>query len=244
MQPPSHFLNQHIPRGLISACAISLLAHGVLLGGYLWLQHLHTFKRRPPIQAINTTLVKLGQERPKDLLPRIEKPQPETEPEHTAIKTEPSKTIPTVPVPQKTPIPSAQDRIKNINQVSKALERVQKNSQAYGSPDGSADGTTSDASLAMLGHKYGAEVHRCIQKHYALMGLNPTQVQGKTATVLIKIRRDGSLGTSQLLESSGLPAFDSAVQRAVRLCGKVSPPPEELRETVLQDGLEIVFQPS
>jgi TonB family protein len=228
-------------KGLFAACVGSVCVHAVLLASYLWFQHHSTTRKHPPLQVLNTTLVKLGKERPKDLLPRITSPEPPAAP---------PVNIPTTPTskpaskPEEPVLPSAKERLQSLSKVSQALQRLQKQPTQEGSPDGSQNGTVSDASLAMLGNKYGAEIHRCIQKHYAVLGLNPTQVQGKTATVLIKIRIDGTLGPSHLLESSGLPAFDSAVQRAVRLCGKVSPPPSEIRDIVLQEGLEIVFQPS
>ena len=43
--------------------------------------------------------------------------------------------------------------------------------------------------------------------------------------------------------SSGLAAFDQAVERAIKLCGRVGPPHDAIRDAMREDGIEIEFQP-
>ena len=59
----------------------------------------------------------------------------------------------------------------------------------------------------------------------------------------VRIRADGTLFGERILDSSGLPAFDRAVERAVNKCGKVSPPPETMRDIVEEEGVGILFKP-
>ena len=63
------------------------------------------------------------------------------------------------------------------------------------------------------------------------------------ALVLLYVQADGRISRHTLLETSGQPAFDKAIGRAVRQCGKVAPPPPSLQARLRNEGIEIDFQP-
>ena len=109
-----------------------------------------------------------------------------------------------------------------------------------GDPDGVEDGEVSDAAKAIIGQKYITEIYKCMKSHYTIEGIDPSKVRNREATVYVRVQPNGQLYGEKILRSSGLPAFDRAVERSIKRCGKVSPPPAEIRNL---DGLEIVFQP-
>ena len=90
---------------------------------------------------------------------------------------------------------------------------------------------------------YAGELYRCIKRNYVIEGIEATQVQGRRALVSVRVERDGRLGRHRLLESSGLPAFDQAVSRAVSRCGQISPPPPSLVKKLHAEGMDIEFVP-
>lgn len=195
--------------------------------------------RGPSETVLVTKLVRLGEKRPDELLPRKEPPPRAAAPVATpAPKSDSTKVV--APAPKS---PTAADRVAEMGKMSNALDRLKKAAAPAGDPEGSPDGEVSDLSRAILGNKYATEVYRCIKKHYAFEALDPGQVAGRKASVQVRVNADGSLRDFSIAEGSGLERFDAAVIRAVRLCAKVSPPPKELLETVREDGFEVVFQP-
>ena len=142
-------------------------------------------------------------------------------------------------------MPTAKERINQLAQVTNALERLKERDREV--PEGRADGVrggeVSDLAHSIAGNAFATEVVRCLHDHYAIEGINPDAVKSRSALVVIRIDRDGSFLESHLEHSSGLPAFDRAVERALKLCGKVSPPPETMRDQVRNDGFEVEFQP-
>lgn len=174
--------------------------------------------------VITTKLVRLGKERPKELLPR--KPKAPPPPEKIA--------------PIGKPDPAKQPEPKSL---SSALERMKRASQeeVEGHPDGSPDGEVSSLTRALVGNKYATEIYACVKKHYAIEGLGPERVRGKQARVHVRVNHDGSFFDIKIEKSSGLKPFDRAVDRAVKRCGKVSAPPKEIAEQVRTDGIEFEF---
>jgi TonB family protein len=228
-------------RGLSTAILVSAAGHVALfvfaVAFALWRPALHT----QPQNAIITKLVRLGKERPPDWLPR----KPSTPP--------PAADAP-VPIDVKgaakptehQPLPTAKDRVKQLAQVSSALERLKKQ-QAAEDPEGSAQGVVggevSSLAEAIEGNRYVTEIVNCLKQNYAIEGVSPSSVKNRTALVLVRIERDGSFIESKVERSSGVPAFDRAVERALKLCGRVSPPPASMRDQVRNDGIEVEFQP-
>lgn len=222
-----------MPRGLKRVIAISAGAHVAVLIGFivssLWKPH----HDGPPQNVITTKLVRLGKERPKDWLPRkTEPPPPAAKPEPTpAVAAQPSETA-----------PSAKDRIKELSKVASALDRLKQHDEEE--PEGREDGTPSgDAKEAIVGNKFATEVYNCLKANWAVEGLDESRVRNKKAAIVVRVASDGRFIESEITDSSGVPNFDQAVIRAVKRCGKVSPPDPVIRDAVKSDGIEVVFTP-
>ena len=198
----------------------------------------------PPQHFIPTKLVRLGKKRPKHLLPKVERaPPPAAKPAVKLAK-------PAVTAPQTTEKPqqalSALARAKEMSGVNRALDRLKKRSRTVdqdGDPEGSKNGTVSDAQLAIIGSKFATEIENCMRRNFAVEGVDRTKVKKLEAALLVRVQSDGKLFGARLLKKSGLAAYDRAVTRATIRCGKVSKPPETLREQVRKDGIEIIFKP-
>jgi TonB family protein len=188
--------------------------------------------------VITTKLVRLGKQRPKELLPR--KPRPLPPPPKKSVAIEGA----TKPAVKKVSKRGASDRINQMSKLTSALDRLKKSSaeeEPEGHEDGAPEGEVSDLTQALIGSKYGTEIERCIHKHYAIEGIPPGRVAGKNATVYLRISPDGSFADFEIERGSGVPAADRAVERAIQRCGRVSAPPPEIRKQVLRDGIEVVF---
>jgi TonB family protein len=229
------------PRGLTTAILVSAFGHVALfvlaVAFALWRPSLH----RQPQNAIITKLVRLGTERPPDWLPRKPSSPPPAAAEPVPIDVK-GAAKPT----EHQPMPTAKDRVKQLGQVSNALERLkhqQTPEELEGSAQGVAGGEVSSLAQAIEGNRYVTEIVNCLKNNYAIEGVSPGTVKNRTALVLIRVERDGSFIESKVERSSGVPAFDRAVERALKLCGRVSPPPAGMRDQVRNDGIEVEFQP-
>ena len=241
--------------GMLRAVCGSLAVH-LALFGLIWLVGvLRPHFVRAPQRVLTTKLVRLGTPRPEALLPRQEPdlPPPTTPPPPSATPPPPPATAPTPAPPQAAlkpalslrpeavAAPSARARAAAMGKVSSALDRLRQ--KVEGTADGARDGEVSRAELQLMGDRYATEVERCIQRNYVIEGTDPSRVAALQATVVIRIQPNGAFAGVRVESGSGVPAFDRAVERAVHRCGRVSPPPPELRRQVRQDGLEIVFHP-
>ncbi len=195
---------------------------------------------QPPQTAITAKLVRLGKKRPKERLPRKSAPKPPP----------PKKAAPVLghqPVPPAVPTPrSASDRLKELGSVTDALRRMKKAAQdddPEGDPEGTADGDASNLTHTLIGNRYMTEVYRCVKAHYTIEGIPPKKIAGRKALVLTRINEKGQFIHFKIEKGSGLRAFDSAVERAVKRCGRVSPPPKEILRQVRDDGIEFEFTP-
>jgi TonB family protein len=224
-----------LPQGLKRTLWISAAAHvGIIVA--LVVASLEGRGRPMPQAVLTTKLVRLGKERPPELLPRKVAPPPEPQTPAPALSSQSSKDSAT---------PSAKDRIKQLSQVNNALDRLRQETQEDpdGHPDGVRDGDVSDAKLAVLGNMYGTEITRCLQKYYAIEGIEPAKVKNLKTTIVLRIDAKGEFMSHRIDHSSGLAAFDRAVEQAVKRCGGVSPPPKELRDDVQRDGILVEFTP-
>ncbi len=227
-----------LPAGLKRALLVSVAVHVGLIVA-LVISSTWAERHRPARSVLTTKLVRLGKERPKDLLPRKAVPPPPPEKPAPALT---PKDTPAAP----SSLPTAKDRIKQLSQVSSALDRLKQKAveeEPEGSPEGVADGEVSDAKLAVLGNLFVTEVLKCLKQHWSIEGVEPARVRGLKATIALRVDASGKLLDESIEKSSGMAAFDRAVTQAVRRCGKVSPPPAELREVVRKDGFEVEFTP-
>ena len=237
-------LRPTVPRGLRRLVIGSVSVHLValitaLVAGRISVQA----KPVPPHTFIPTKLVRLGKKRPKNLLPRLNRPPPPAAKPDVSLKPAKPDAPTTTETPQKAL--SALDRAKELSRTSRALDRLKKTNavEPDGDPDGVEEGEVSDAQAAIIGNKYATEIYRCMKKNYAIEGVSRSRVANRQASILVRVQSDGKLFGIKLLKKSGLAAFDRAVERAVARCGKVSKPPELLRDQVKSDGIEIHFKP-
>ncbi len=228
------------PRGLNRAIVLSVVGHVAVVAGAIGASVWHPSSHSTPQTVLVTKLVRLGRERPPDWLPRkLAAPPPAEAPVPLAVKApEPA------PSP-KEPLPSARERVRDLGQVTKALERLKR--QDAEEPEGRADGVrggeVSDLAHAIEGNRYATEIFKCLQSNYAIEGVSESAVRDKSATVLLHVAGDGSVIDSEIERGSGVAAFDRAVLRALKLCSRFSPPPEVLRDQLRNDGIEVEFQP-
>jgi colicin import membrane protein/protein TonB len=226
---------------------VSLLIHATLIGAAL-------IHRSAPVidlsqKPISAHLVRLGQEKPENFLPRKE-PTPEPAPA-VAPAPVPVPGAPTTPVPAPkapaaapkpaTPKPGAGKPGKSDSFAS-ALNRI-KHQQAlsdttYGDPSGDPEGDSSEASE---GDRYNAMVSRALHDVYQIPAtISERERLYLEATVILFVEPSGTVSRFTFEKRSGNPAFDSALERAVR-AARLPPPPTELRAQVRQVGLGIRF---
>ena len=211
-----------------------------------------------PKNIIATKLVRLGKERPKDMLPRLpkqapppvatakpqpkpvkEKPVPPTPPKPKASKKATPKTV-----PQKTK-PEATSTSKPS--VSNALSRLKSLTSSKGDeePEGVSDGSVlGEAAKRVIGNRYVGEVYTSIKAAYALEGIDPQSpaLAGKTVVIAVWISRRGKVQRTKVLQPSGVEAFDRSVEKTLKRVRAVPAPPKEIWELVA-DGIEIEFSP-
>ncbi len=194
----------------------------------------------PTETVIATKLVRLGKERQKDLLPRKEQPpQPAAKPAvNLAPEAKPTNT-------SNAPAKAVEKATKPTPSLSDALQRLRKNDAEQEEPEGREDGSVYGTSLteALIGNKYVTEIYNCVKSNYTIEGLSPERVRGRKTTVAVRVNTDGTFFDIKVENSSGLKAFDGLVVRAVKRCGKVSPPPKQLGDAVREEGVLIEFTP-
>ena len=218
----------------------SIVLHAGIIIALVLLMGFHASARKPQ-HVIVTELVRLGKERPKDLLPRKEQPPPEPTHADPPPQTDQAQPAPQdKPPPPKDSAPSAKDRLSQLSKVNDALNRLKTEEEPEGKEDGSKYGTVAKA---LEGNKLASEVAACMKAHWTLPGMTAAQVVGKSADIAVSIERDGRLSNFELLKSSGDQRFDAAVKNAATQCGRVSAPPAEVAEQMRKDGVSVTFTP-
>ena len=230
---------------------LSLAAHGAVIA----LAMLH--KPAPLVdleqKPIVARLVRLGEKRPQQLLPRKEEAAPppaaaaETVP-IPAAKPEPApkpvaKAQPTAPAPK--PKPAQRTASAGRGDVlSSVLSRVKRekalSEPTYGDPQGDPQG---DASEAGDGDQYLALVERSLRESYVL----PSTISDRDrlhlkATVVLYLDADGRVLRYAFETRSGDSAFDAALERAIH-AARIPPPPAELRQKYRNEGLGVLYRP-
>lgn len=245
--PGQHALER--PDRLWPAVVASVAAHAVLLGA------LGLARPRPALEPGQTPivakLVRLGEPRPRELLPRKEAaPAPAAEapaPAPAASAPAPSpKAVavpgdkPARPAPKAAAKPGPAERPGKPAgaRLASVLSDMKQELQA-GRADGALDG---DAAEAGDGDEYLAVVVRQLRQGYRL----PTTIGERerlflTGTVVLHIEPDGRVSRYELTRRSGNPAFDEALERAVRET-RFPPPPPALRDLYRRGGLEVLFK--
>jgi colicin import membrane protein/protein TonB len=228
--------------------AVSLAAHVGAIGFAL----LH---RPPPAidldqKPIVAKLVRLGEKRPEQFLPRkeAEPPPPAPAPEAAPAPAPPKPAAPAVPVPAHAmpppPKPKAAPRTSpgKGDVLASVLSRVRREQAlqepAPGDPEGHALGDSSESSA---GDEYAALVQKAVQETYDVPAtISSADRVRLRATVVIYLDADGQVLRYEFENRSGNAAFDAALERAIR-AARIPPPPPELRRKYRSEGVGINY---
>jgi len=225
------------------AVVLSAAVHAALV---IW-----AIERRPPAidlsqKPIVAKLVRLGEKRPEQYLPRKEAPPPAA----------PEPAAPAAPVavatPAPAPAPSARPGPKapaapapsaapgSGASVASILSKVQRQvaEERWGDPTGDVAGTAEEAGE---GDRYLALVVQALQANYRV----PATISDRErlflkGTVVLWIEPDGRIGRWHMEKPSGNVAFDDALDRTLRRT-RLPPPPDALREAYRTTGLQVTF---
>jgi colicin import membrane protein/protein TonB len=201
----------------------------------------------PSQQPIVARLVRLGEERPREFLPRKE-PEAPAAPEAAPVAVaEPAPAPARKPGPAAKPVPASRNAPKPSAETGgarpggKGLAGVlsgMKKELAAGSPEGDPNGDSSEA----IGDQYLAQVVRALRRSYRV----PSTISDRerlylAGTLVLFIEPDGRVLRWEFVKRSGNPVFDDALERAVRDT-RLPPPPAEGREDYRRRGLLVDFK--
>jgi colicin import membrane protein/protein TonB len=206
-------------------------------------------------KPIVAKLVRLGEKRPEQWLPRKESAPPPAATSPTAQPTPtPAPAPPTAPsvsiaAPKSKPSPpaakSSTPSAKPRNDVlASALSKMQRDrissDPVYGDPQGDPMGDSSDASA---GDQYLALVVRALRESYVLPAtLSERDRLHLNATVVLYLDDDGRVMRFAFERPSGNGAFDAALERAIR-AARLPPPPPDLKKKYRNEGLGVLYRP-
>jgi colicin import membrane protein/protein TonB len=228
------------------AVLLSAVAHVLLVGWGL--------ARRPPPpldleqKPIIAKLVRLGEKRPEEWLPRKDAtppppPPPAAAPVAVPVAT-PAPPKPAAPAPGAKPpkpaAPSAEGKPGGTSLAS-ILSRVQRqvDETRYGAPDGDPSG---DSDSGSEGDRYLALVVRELKASYRVPAtISERERLYLKGTIVLFIEPDGRLARWRFEARSGNGAFDEALERTLRQT-RLPPPPAAMRELYRSTGLQVIFQ--
>lgn len=192
---------------------------------------------RPPAiidleqKPIVARLVRLGEERPKEWLPRREAPPP------------PAAAPAAVPLPggpaRHEVRPPGTERPDRLASVMDRLRREKALGEPprFGSPTGSPLGESSEEE----GDRYLALVQQALHSNYRVPAtISEPERKNLEAVVVLTIQPDGRLSGFRFEKKSGNAGFDEALERAVRQT-RLPPPPPEMRSRYREVGLGVRF---
>lgn len=211
--------------------------------------------RRPPApidleqKPIVAKLVRIGEKRPEQWLPRKEAPPPPPAPPAPApapavapapaAPSRPAAAAP-APAPARPPPPSARGAAGGTT-LSDVLSKVRREvaEERWGDPSGDPAGGASDASE---GDRYLALVTRELQAHYRV----PSTISERErlflkGTIVLFVEPDGRIRGWRFEARSGNAAFDEALERTLRQT-RLPAPPAGMRELYRSTGLQVIFQ--
>lgn len=243
------------PARLARFVAFSVAAHaGVVAAAVV----VGMFNRPPPLsldqEPIKASLVRLGKERDKKLLPRKEElpaPPKEVQAPEPAPVPVPEKPVETVPVPGIKPEPAPkvakQSGAKTGEQKKASLFDAfsKASAEAPDELEGAADGDPYGDSAVQEGDRYLGSIKANVRRYYDVS--NTIGEQERTflkAVAMFRIARNGALlGDPRIVKSSGNELFDSAVVGAIKRAAPFAPPPDHLRRELEAKGFIAEFRP-
>lgn len=219
---------------------ISLGIHLAAVGAAFVSELMGHHRQQQVENAIQTRLVKLGQDKPQ-WLPRLPNTPPPPKEEAVAISTD-AKAIPT---PRKSPTPKDEkkafdDAMKRLNNWEK--KDVTDDFKGKGDVRGSKIGTVSDFTLQTLGMQYATDIDGRIRPNWTIPSVIAEEERAALkASIVLYIAPDGKVLKIEFESHSTNGLFDDALLKAIRLSSPLPAPPGELRERVMRDGFEITF---
>jgi outer membrane biosynthesis protein TonB len=259
------------PEGVGVGMLTSIMLHGGIIGlmvlATMWSEaDIRQEQQDKKIEFEDVKLLKLGEQKPKNELPRIANPAPSQAQEETVALNqkepkEPEKEQPKDPTPakekQKDPEPSEaeprdSDRQKEMAEAFESLSNPNRPTNEVvpeGSKKGVKEGTVSDEALANMMRTYSSRLIRTIievwQVPTTLSGDELKKLAGKVV-VHVRLSEQGHVVTYRFLERSGNEQFDSSIERVLRRFqvtggGKTLPMPdnEQARRSVIKRGLDL-----
>lgn len=236
---------------LLPVILVSLAVHvGLFTAAFLHPSTPQVDLSQKPIVA---KLVRLGEKRPKEWLPRKDEGAPAAAAPETVAVPVPPVAPPAPPPAARTtkpaPAPPAKVAPRPANGgrsdvLASVLSRVKRDqalsSPVYGDPNGDPRG---DASEASAGDQYLALVERALRESYVLPStLSDRDRMHLQATVVLYLDQDGRVLRFGFETKSGNGAFDAALERAIR-AARIPPPPAELRRRYREEGLGVLYRP-
>jgi colicin import membrane protein/protein TonB len=205
--------------------------------------------RPPPLidleqKPIVARLVRLGEKRQEQLLPRKEEPPPPAAAEPEPVPAPPGPRAESTPAPSPKPPspPRAPAAGPRSDALAAAVSRMRRQQALSGSAGGDPSGDPfGDASEGEAGDRYLALCTRALQEVYRL----PATISERDrlhlrANLRLFLEADGRLVRWTFESRSGNGAFDDALGRAVQQARFPPPPPELLRE-IRTNGLLVRF---
>jgi colicin import membrane protein len=203
-------------------------------------------------KPIVAKLVRLGEKKPDEWLPRKEAAAPAPAAAQPAPVAVP---VPAAPAPPRTAAPSPRAKPappapaaaapaaapKPGASLSSILSKVQRDvdEKRWGDPSGNPAG---DSDVAE-GNQYLALVDRALHANYKAPLTIPERERLYLETnVILWVEPDGRIVRWRQERSSGNAAFDAAVERTLRGTTRVPPPPENMRESLRSAGIQLVFR--
>jgi colicin import membrane protein/protein TonB len=225
------------------AVAASVLAHALLA---TW-----AVARRPPPpvdldqKPIIAKLVRLGEKRPEEYLPRKDAAPPPpappaAAPAPVAAVAAPGPAAPAPKAPPRPAPPSSTGAPGGTSSLASILSKVQRqvDDDRYGSPDGDPAG---DSDSGSVGDRYLALVRNALLAAYVLPAtISERERTFLKATVVLFVEPNGQLRDFRFESRSGNAAYDAALERAIRVA-RLPPPPPEMREQFRRNGFGVNF---
>ena len=238
MQAPATALGRH--DRIWPAVLLSATVHAALVG-------LAAARAGPVVdlqqEPIVARLVRLGEARPPEWLPRKEAEPPPPAPAAPAAPT----TAAATPAP---PAPGGKASAARGagpstapgtgRSLSDVLSRVRRevDEEKWGDPEGDPMG---DATEGEAGDRYLALARQALHGNFnAPVTIPERERLYLKAVVVLYLEPDGRIARHRFERRSGNPAFDDAVERAIRQT-RLPPPPPEDRERYRRDGLGANF---
>jgi len=206
---------------------------------------------------IRARLVRLGEKKPEQLLPQKEtppapEPPPATAPPPPPVAQPPPPAAPPAPAAMPTPTaakapprpaarPAPTKTPASGAGLSDVLARVEKQVQRerWGDPNGDPEG---DSDEGNAGDRYEALINKAVHANYQVPSTIPERERiSLKANMTIWVGPDGAISHFEITKSSGNPAFDAALERAIRAT-RLPPPPDDWEQQFRKSGRTLQFE--